>query len=180
MITLSRINARINTCLAIATVAWIVALTALSSNALATDTLTLHQRAEVMAQQYRLVGNLRAQARREGVVVEVPQLYVYHSDGSAAYHLDGFREGFERELSLTVDRGWRARSMVRLDRLLERVTDADGQAVTLSDLPAASLYVVLVRNDACSACDQVADVLATWLEPRDQALSITILTDQPR
>ena len=161
-------------------VAWVAGLSAVSTNAIATDTLTFHQRAEVMAQQYRLVGNLRAQARREGVVVEVPQLYVYHSDGSAAYHLDGFREGFESELSLTIDRGRRARSMVRLDRLLERVSDAGGQAVAMSDLPAASLYVVLVRNAACTACDQVADALTGWLAPRDQALWITILTDQPR
>lgn len=150
------------------------------SSVSATETLTLHQRAEVMAQQQRLVGNLRAQARREGVVVEVPQLYVYHSDASAAFHLDGYRAGFERELSLTVDRGRRARSMVRLDRLLERVTDADGQTVTLADLPPTSLYVVLVRNDACAACDQMEAALNAWLDDRDQALWITILTDQPR
>jgi len=150
------------------------------ASAQAAQTLTLHQRAEVMAQQHRLVGNLRAQARREGVVVEVPQLYVYHSDTSAAFHLDGYRSGFERELSLTVDRGRRARSMVRLDRLLERVTDADGQTVTLADLPPTSLYVVLVRNSACAACDQMEAALHAWLADRDETLWITILTDQPR
>jgi|GEM_PF-2090729 len=151
-----------------------------AGSALAAETLTLHQRAEIMAQQHRLVGNLRAQARREGVVVEVPQLYVYHSDASAAFHLDGYRSGFERELSLTVDRGRRARSMVRLDRLLERVTDTDGDTVTLADLPPTSLYVVLVRNDSCAACDQMEAALSTWLADRDEALWITILTDQPR
>lgn len=151
-----------------------------AGSAQAAEVLTLHQRAEVMAQQQRLVGNLRAQARREGVVVEVPQLYVYHPDASAAFHLDGYRSGFERELNLTIDRGRRARSMVRLDRLLERVTDADGQTVTLADLPPTSLYVVLVRNDACAACDQMEAALNAWLADRDQALWITILTDQPR
>lgn len=145
---------------------------------MAVEPMNLTQRAEVMAQQQRLVGNLRAQARREGVVVEVPQLYVYHGDGSAAYHLDGFRPGFERELTLTIDRGRRARSMVRLDRLLERVTDAEGQAVSVTDLPDAQTIVVLVRRRDCASCDQVAAVLDAWSAERAAVLRITVLTDR--
>jgi hypothetical protein len=125
--------------------------------------LDLIQRQSVITDHQRLVGNIRAQARREGVVVQVPQLYVYLYDHSASWHLDGFRRGFERELNLTVNRQRRARSMVRLDRLLERVTDPAGDVVRIADLPAGDVFILLYRRDDCDECEQVEQAVSRWL-----------------
>lgn len=134
--------------------------------AAAGDRIALYQSNETQLQHQRMVGNVRAQARREGVVVNVPQLYVFLSDQSAAFHMDGYRTGFERELNLIVDRSRRARSMVRLDRLLERVRTADGSTFNPDDLPPADVYIALYRRADCATCDQVAEALAAWHEGR--------------
>lgn len=126
------------------------------------ERMTLRQQAEIQTQHQRLVGNVRAQARREGVVVNVPQLYVFLADQSAAFHQDGYRPGFERELNLIVDRSRRARSMVRLDRLMERVETLEGGPMLASDLPAAEVFLLLYRKPDCAECDQVAAVLERW------------------
>ena len=145
------------------------------------ERIELFQKAEVMAQQQRLVGNLRAVARREGVVVQVPQLYVYHSDFSEAYHLDGFRPGFERELGLILDRRRGARSMVRLDRLLERVETTEGEPLELDDLPVADFYLALYRRADCQECDRLIEQLETWLgeEVERKAVWLDVRTERP-
>lgn len=145
------------------------------------ERIELFQKAEVMAQQQRLVGNLRAVARREGVVVQVPQLYVYHTDFSEAYHMDGFRAGFEREVGLILDRRRGARSMVRLDRLLERVETADGQPLELDDLPGADFYLALYRRANCEECERLAEHLQDWLaeQPDREAVWLDVRTDRP-
>lgn len=146
------------------------------------ERIELFQRAEVMAQQQRLVGNLRAVARRDGVVVNVPQLFVYHSDLSEAYHREGYRPGFERELELVVDRRRGARSMVRLDRLLERVKTPDGGSIGVNDLPDADVVLALYRRLNCSECDQVAATLENWIaqNPERRVVWLDVRTDPPR
>ncbi len=146
------------------------------------ERIELFQRADVMADQQRLVGNLRAVARREGVVVNVPQLYVFHADQSQAYHRDGYRRGFERELELIVERRRGARSMVRLDRLLERVETPEGDSFSPEDLPAADVFVALYRRLNCSECDQVAETLEQWIaeNPERQVVWLDVRTDRGR
>lgn len=146
------------------------------------ERIELRQRAEVMAQQQRLVGNLRAVARREGVVVNVPQLYVFHYDFSEAFHQEGYRRGFERELELVI-RGQRgARSMVRLDRLLERVKTPDGADFELAHLPEADVFIALYRRANCAECDQVAEHLDEWISgnPERRVVWLDVRTDAPR
>ena len=130
---------------------------------LVTEHIELVQRQSVITTHQQMVGNVRAQARREGVVVRVPQLYVFLYDHSASWHLDGFRRGFERELNLTVNRQRRARSMVRLDRLLERVTDPAGEEVTIADLPEGDVYLLLYRRENCEECERVKRAVGEWL-----------------
>ena len=146
------------------------------------ELIELYQRQDVMAQQQRLVGNLRAVARREGVVLNVPQLYVFHDDFSEAYHMEGYRPGFERELNLIVERRRGARSMVRLDRLLERVETAAGDSIAPDDLPAADVYVALYRRADCERCDQVAEALREWIEqhPQRSVIWLDVHTDRRR
>lgn len=145
----------------------LIALIALPGTAFAepveVERMTLHQRQDIQIQHRRLVGNVRAQARREGVVVNVPQLYVYLSDRSAAYHMDGNRRGFERELNLIVQRSRSARSMVRLDRLLERVKTEDGESISPEELPPADVYLLLYRRPVCEVCDEVEATIESWL-----------------
>lgn len=128
--------------------------------------LELEQRPDVVLQHQRFVGNTRAQAKREGIITRVPQFYVYFTDQSAAWHLQGFRANFTRELSLTFDRQRRERSMVRLDRLLERTRRPDGSAVAPDELPAADVYLLLYRRADCEECQQVAETLEAWLADR--------------
>ena len=146
------------------------------------ERIELHQRAEVMAQQQRLVGNLRAVARREGIVVNVPQLYVFYADFSEAFHQEGYRGGFGRELELVVRARRGARSMVRLDRLLERVKTPDGADFELTDLPEADVFIALYRRASCAECDQVAAHLEAWISgnPERRVVWLDVRTDAPR
>lgn len=129
--------------------------------------IELNQREEVVQQQQRFVGNLRAQAQREGIVVKVPQLYVYFTDRSGAWHLQGFRRGFERQLGLTYEHGRRERSMVRLERLLDRTVTPGGEPYTHEDLPEADLYLLLYRREGCDDCQLVESTLSDWLGERE-------------
>jgi hypothetical protein len=158
----------------------ICALT-LPSAGLAQERIELLQRAEVQIQHQRLVGNVRAQARREGVVVNTPQLYVYLTDRSAAYHMDGYRPRFERELDLIVKRSRTARSMVRLDRLLDRVKTVDGEPFGVEQLPSADVYLALYRRADCQTCDQVAALLEDWLadNPSVEVVWLDVLLRDP-
>ncbi|WP_376697438.1 hypothetical protein [Wenzhouxiangella sp. EGI_FJ10305] len=128
--------------------------------------IELHQREDVMQAQQRFVGNLRAQAQREGIVVKVPQLFVYFTDRSSAWHLLGFRRGFERELGLTYEHGRRERSMVNLERLLDRTLTPEGERYTHEDLPEADIYLLLYRREDCDDCRLVESTLGDWLGER--------------
>ncbi len=144
--------------------------------------IQLFQRYEVMAQQQRLVGNLRAVAKTDGIVVKIPQLYVYHEDQSAAFHLGGFRPGFERELELVIDRRRGERSMVRLDRLVERTKTPLGEPLLIEELPPADVTLALYRQPDCDECDQVAETLLEWMasNPERSVLWLDVRTDPPR
>lgn len=124
--------------------------------------ISLAQQPEVIAKDQRLVGNVGAQAKREGVIINTPELFIYYRDFSPAYHLSGYRETLPRELDLIVSNHRIERSMVRLDRLLERTVDSDGAVPTLTDLPSAALYAVLYQEEGCVSCSQVQDVLSEW------------------
>lgn len=143
------------------------------------ERIELFQRPEVMAQQQRLVGNLRAVARREGVVVNVPQLYVFHADFSEAFHQEGYRRGFERELELVIGGRRGARSMVRLDRLLERVKTPDGAGFGIAELPEADAFIALYRRAGCAECDRVAAHLEEWISanPERRVVWLDVRTD---
>ena len=140
----------------------------------------LHQREDVVQQQQRFVGNLRAQAQREGIVVKVPQLYVYFADRSAAWHLPGFRRGFERELGLTYEHGRRERSMVSLDRLLTRTVTPEGEPYTSGDLPEADLYLLLYHREGCEDCRRVEAAVNEWLDTQNdlRALWFNVWVDR--
>ena len=157
----------------------LIGSTSLPLAAADTERIELIQRPEVMTAQQRIVGNLRTVARTDGVVVRVPQLYVYYTDYSAAYHLAGFRSGFGRNLSLIVDRQRRERSMVPLDRLLERTATPAGEAFVIDDLPEADLYVALYSRAGCDECEAVAGALEEWLEeqPERSVIWLDVRTD---
>ncbi len=145
------------------------------------ERIQLHQRQDVQTDHQRMVGNVRAQAQREGVVVQVPQLFAYLSDYAAAFHMSGHRSGFERELNLVVQRSRKARSTVRLDRLLERVITPEGAEFGLEDLPSADVYLVLYRRAACETCDQVDEIVGEWLDdhPDIKAVRLDVSLDLP-
>jgi hypothetical protein len=133
----------------------------------AIERVELYQRQEVILEHQRFVGNLRAQAGREGVIVKVPQLFIYFTDRTPAWHLHGHRRGFGRELSLIWENRRRERSMVELDRLLERAVAPDGGEITLEDLPRGDIHVVLYREADCEDCRRVEETMHEWLDARD-------------
>ena len=135
--------------------------------------IELVQDREAMLEDQRLVGNSRAQAKRRGTIRSVPQLFVYHTDTTAAYHVDGYRDDFIRFLDLAV-RGFREeRSMVDLDKLLERAhvvtenPDEPLQRITPDDLPTRDLIIVFYFSEGCEECTQVERGLADWLASND-------------
>lgn len=143
------------------------------------DEFALRQSPEALIADQRLVGNVSAQAKREGVVIDVPQLFVYYSDASPAYHLAGYRPTLARELDLVINARRMERSMVTLERLLERAQRPDGSAISVSDLPKADLYLVRYERAACERCERVRETVESWLADRnEQAVRITISLDQ--
>ena len=111
-------------------------------------------RAAIITDQ-RLVGNSRAQAKRRGTIKSVPQLFVYHTDATAAYHLQGTRDAFTRFLEIAVREFREERSMVDLDKLLERAhrpieDDEAPEYLTIDDLPTRDLIIVLYYTDDCT------------------------------
>lgn len=148
----------------------------------AADQTRVHlvQDREVVMEHRHLVGNVRAQARRQGVVRHVPQLYAYHPDRSPAYHLNGHRPGFIGQLDVTLRRFRGVRTMVELDTLLDRAHTVDGERLRAEALPPADLYLVFYRRAGCPVCDQVAADLDDWLEdnPDLDAVWIEVTLDR--
>ena len=121
------------------------------------------------SEHQRRGGNARTQAQVQGWIVRVPQLFIYLSDYSAAFHMDGIRSGFERQLNWVIDRSRTERSMIRLDRLLERLTTEDGEEFSLESLPRADVYILLYRRAECETCDELDDMLSAWLDTKTRA-----------
>ena len=151
-------------------VALSVASALTSAPALAQDTadwVQLDQSAEAVLAHQRLAGNARAQAKRRGVIRTVPHLFVYHRDGTPAFHMDGLRPGFERQLNLLIDAFRIDRSMVELETLLENAEPPDGGTITADDLVANRITLVLYTRAGCSDCETVRERLDTWLDERN-------------
>ncbi|MEM7054300.1 MAG: hypothetical protein AAF446_07090, partial [Pseudomonadota bacterium] len=135
--------------------------------------IELVQSRDAVIEDQRLVGNSRAQAKRRGTIRSVPQLYVYHTDQTAAYHLEGYREGFTRYLDIAVRAFRQERSMVDLDKLLERAhlplagENAEPEFLSLDDLPTRDVIIVFYHRNDCAECLQVEQQLALWLEQND-------------
>jgi len=141
--------------------------------------ITLKQNPQALISDQRLIGNVPAQAKREGVIVDVPQLFIYYGDASPAYHLAGYRPTLARELDIIVNARRMERSMVSLDRLLERARQPDGSMVSLTDLPEADLYIVQYERADCGACGKVQEAIESWLAGRSEnAFGITISLDK--
>lgn len=144
------------------------------------ERIALHQRASAQIEHQRRPGNTRTQAQVQGWIVRVPQLFVYLTDYSAVFHMAGLRKGFERQLDWAIDQSRGERSMIRLDRLLERVTTPDGEAFSMESLPEANLYILLYRRADCETCDQLDEAINDWLDSRTgiKAVRLDIAMDR--
>ncbi|MEN1728291.1 MAG: hypothetical protein AAGJ52_07605 [Pseudomonadota bacterium] len=132
------------------------------------ERIELHQLQSVQIKHQRRGGNVRAQAQRQGWIVRVPQLYVYLSDYSPVFHMDGYRSTLLRDLSIRVDRSRTERTTIRLDRLLENTETLEtAEPFTQNDLPPADLYIVFYNRPDCEDCDRVRADLDSWLEERE-------------
>lgn len=131
----------------------------------------LVQKPQVLARDQRQIGNLRALARRQGVVEAVPQVFVYAGDASPVFHLRGYRQGFIGDLDTAVLRFRRIRDMVDLDTLLGNAETADGESPAIGDLPEPDAYLVIYRAEDCPICDRIDHELAAWMAARP-ALSV--------
>jgi hypothetical protein len=136
-----------------------------TASALSIERIELHQKERVQVEHRRRVGNIRTQAQAQGWIVRLPQTYIYFSDFSSVFHMDGYQRGFERQLNSRVSSRRTERSVIGLDRLLENVERLESaEPFTIDDLPPADLYLVLYSKPNCDLCDQVDAELMTWLE----------------
>jgi len=156
----------------------IIAISVLASNVLHgadIQRIELHQLESAQVKHQRRVGNIRTQAQAQGWIVRVPQTYIYLSDYSAVFHMDGYQRGFERQLNARISSSRAERSVIDLDRLLENVeTPETLQPFNLEDLPPADLYVVFYSRPDCDRCDQVESEIETWLNSM-QSVSVVWL-----
>lgn len=130
--------------------------------------IELVQREAAVLEHQRLPGNARAQAKRRGAIRDVPHLFVYHREGSPAFHMDGLRVGFDRQLNLLLDAFRIDRSMITLDVLLENAETPDGGTFTLDDVAPGRITLVLYGRDDCPTCDELAMALEGWLAERPE------------
>jgi len=130
--------------------------------------IELVQSEAAVLEHQRLPGNARAQAKRRGAIRDVPHLFVYHREGSPAFHMDGIRTGFERQLNLLIDAFRIDRSMVELEVLLENARTPDGGPVTRADLDKGRIVLVLYGRPDCEACDELVAELERWLDDRPE------------
>ncbi len=150
------------------------------SNAQQPDGWTaLDQSAEAVLAHQRLPGNARAQAKRRGAIRTVPHLFVYHRDATPAFHMDGLRPGFERQLNLLIDAFRIDRSMVELETLLANARTAAGVAPIAGDLEPGRVVLVLYTRDGCSDCAAVRERLEAWLNERTDLRPNRLLIRMP-
>lgn len=136
-----------------------------TAGAASIERIELHQRESVQVEHRRRVGNIRTQAQAQGWIVRVPQTYIYLSDYSSVFHMDGYQRGFERQLNSRFSSRRTERSVIGLDRLLENVERPDtAEPFTMDDLPSADLYVMFYSTPNCELCERVDEELRTWLE----------------
>jgi hypothetical protein len=137
----------------------------LPASALSIERIELHQKESVQVEHRRRVGNIRTQAQAQGWIARVPQTYIYLSDFSAMFHMNGMMRGFERQLNARISSLRTERSVIGLDRLLENVERPNsGDAFTMADLPPADLYVAFYSKPDCELCDEVDEGIMAWLE----------------
>lgn len=138
--------------------------------------LEVRQNPEIARQHQRRVGNARAQARREGIIRTLPQLYAYYGDHTAVHHMHGYNRGFTLSLDSAVRRSSRVRDMVDLEALVENLQTIDGSGLTLGELPDVEMIFVEYWRPDCEDCQRVRDDLAEWLEerPLDSALWLRV------
>ncbi len=139
----------------------------------------LDQSPEAVLAHQRLPGNARAQAKRRGAIRTVPHLFVYHRDGTPAFHMDGLRPGFERQLNLLIDAFRIDRSMVELETLLANARHAEGVAPVAGDLEPGRIVLVLYTRDGCSDCEALRERLEAWLDGRDDLQPDRLLIRMP-
>jgi len=133
--------------------------------ALSIERIELHQKQSVQVEHRRRVGNSRTQAQAQGWIARVPQTYIYLSDFSAMFHMDGMMRGFERQLNARIDSLRTERSVIDLDRLLENAERPEsGEEITLAELPPADLYVAFYSKPNCELCEEVDQGIVDWLE----------------
>ncbi|GAB4172952.1 MAG: hypothetical protein Kow0020_08090 [Wenzhouxiangellaceae bacterium] len=128
--------------------------------------IELEQLPDKVLEHQRFPGNERAQAERRGIIRKLPQLFVYHADGrhSPAFHLHGFRPGFERQLALVLDDFRVNRGMVPLEDLLENARRPDGSRLEIDELPERHEVFVIYTGPDCAACETLEQALAAWLD----------------
>lgn len=141
--------------------------------------IELVQSESAVLEHQRLPGNARAQAKRRGAIRDVPHLFVYHREASPAFHMDGIRTGFERQLNLLIDAFRIDRSMVELEVLLENARTPDGEPVTRDDLPAGRIILVLYGRPDCEACDELVGELEAWLDDRPELDPVRVWIRMP-
>jgi len=135
------------------------------ASAFSIERIELHQKERVQVEHRRRVGNIRTQAQAQGWIVRVPQTYIYLSDYSSVFHMDGYQRGFERQLNSRVSSRRTERSVIGLDRLLENVElPGTTESFTLEDLPSADLYILFYSKPNCALCDLIDDRIRIWLE----------------
>ncbi|NKI36557.1 hypothetical protein HFP89_15405 [Wenzhouxiangella sp. XN79A] len=145
----------------------------------AEEWIELVQSESAVLEHQRLPGNARAQAKRRGAIRNVPHLFVYHRDDSPAFHMDGIRTGFERQLNLLIDAFRIDRSMVELEVLLENARTPDGEPVTRDDLPKERIVLVLYGRADCAACDELVAELEAWLDDRPELDTVQVWIRMP-
>jgi hypothetical protein len=141
--------------------------------------IQLIQSQEAITVDQRLVGNVGAQAKREGVVVDLPQLFIYYRDFSPAYHISGFRPTMVDEIELVIGEHRIERSMVKLERLMERAVLPTDAPIALNDLPAAALYVVFYSSRGCEVCGRTREAIDGWIAQRNQPVTFIGVTVNP-
>lgn len=160
----------------------LILFAALPLRADVTPDLDLHLPADTVMRYERHVGNARVQARRQGIIHSVPQIFVYFRENTPVLYLSDYTDSLGQAIDDALSISRVVRDMVSARTLLREARDADDRRVSTYDLQPAEVTLVDYWKPDCPDCERMRERIVEWIgtRAREDVLWIRIEADPDR